>query len=188
MQFLMCPSPRNTAHANHRDSSGDRLPPDHTRAMAPTTRTRSSLYLPRASTAPPTHVHVSYAHRPSAPPAPHRSRAQPACSTLALRPQPKRCSPRSARAGSAVRPSTRQHARRDRLDAHLAPPPPSIAPSRAEQHCSPPPHRAGRRARKHRGRTHQPIDRPRRLGAPRARCGAAPQHPHAPTMHACMCI
>ena len=46
---------------------------------------------------------------------------------LCARPTPSTQSgvpPSQARVGYAVRPSTRQRARRDRLDAHLAPPPP----------------------------------------------------------------
>ena len=187
------------AHRQHRGASHSRSPSPRPRlrviACHRNTSARQSL-APQALAPPPAcldrttpaRMHVARTHGPSEPPAPCRARTQPAFSTLALRPRPKRCYPRySARSGSAVRPSTRQRARRDRLDAHLAPPPPSIAPSRAEQHCSPLPHRAGRRAWKHRERTHQPIDRPRRLGAQRARSGATPQHPHALTMHACMC-
>ena len=130
------------AHRQHRGAS-------HSRSSSPrrlkviachrNTSARQSLAphrrshpRPRASIAPHPRACTSLAHTDRVN---HlRLPTQSAFSTLALRPRPKRCHPRySARSGSAVGPSTRQRARRDRLDAHLAPPPPSIAPSRAEQ-------------------------------------------------------
>ena len=139
----------------------------------------------------PARMHVARTQGPSEPPAPCRARTQPAFSTLALRPRPKRCYPRySARAGSAVRPSTRQRARRDRLDARLAPPPPSIAPSRAEARATllpaPPPCRqTGMEA----PRAHAPADRPPSTpwsATDAQRRHSVVTHTPSPCMHVCV--
>ena len=189
MQSIECP--RATPHANHRDASR-RSPATksktRTRATARVTRARRSLCPPRASTAPPTHVHAAPAHMDCV----HHLRSiAHALTPPALRSphalNPKRCSPF---------PSPRR-LRRETLDPSARPSRPPRRASRpaattstacAEEHCAPPPHRTGRRARSRYIRVHAPADRP----PPTAWSATSTQRSHAaaPTSprHACMYV
>ena len=158
---------------------GDRLPPE--RIHVPVARTRRSHCLPHASTAPQPRACTSPAHTDRVNhlrPRTHSAR------TLALRPRPELRPPSLARIGSALSPSAHRRAHRDRLDAQSR-----IPPRRhrwhAGQHCTPPSHRTGRKARKRRECTHQSIDRARSgATSTQRRHAAAPTRPR----HACMCV
>jgi hypothetical protein len=193
MQSIECP--RATPHANHRDASR-RSPATksktRTRATARVTRARRSLCPPRASTAPPTHVHAAPAHMDCV----HHLRSiAHALTPPALRSphalNPKRCSPFPASVGYAVRPSTRQRARRDRLDAHLAPPPPHrphvLRMCRGALRPATPPYRpTGTEslytgARTSRSTAPNPLERHEHAAEPRRST-----HKPSPCMHVCV--